>query len=450
MNDDVIRIRGARQNNLRGLDLDLPLGELIVVDRRVSGSGKSSLAFDTRLRRRPAPLRRDVLAVRAAIPRPHGQAAGRPHRRHPARDRDRPDESRAHVALDRRHDDGAQRSPEAPVRARRGAVLPQLRPRGAPRRRRSRSTRSWRTSRASQRRSRACWSRSRSTCRRISAATRSSSILTAQGYTRIHARTKNADRGHPGPRRVRRREPRAAHRGARDRAQDRQRLRDRAHRDASAKRATSTPVAVKFSAHRHCAHCDIAYETPSPNSFSFNSPLGACEHCRGFGRTIGIDYRLVIPDEDKTLARRRHQAVADEEQQGVPGRPACATRSSAAFPSTCRGASSRRSSARWVIDGEGSWRQRSGTASRASSRGSNRKPTRCTCACCCRSTAATTRARPAAARGSSPIARLAARLRSTTPRAVLEPERALSRRICRRFDDDVRSRRCRVSRCTTS
>ena len=46
MTDDVIRIRGARQNNLRGLDLDLPLRELIVVTG-VSGSGKSSLAFDT-------------------------------------------------------------------------------------------------------------------------------------------------------------------------------------------------------------------------------------------------------------------------------------------------------------------------------------------------------------------------------------------------------------------
>ncbi len=46
MTDDVIRIRGARQNNLRSLDLDLPLHELIVVTG-VSGSGKSSLAFDT-------------------------------------------------------------------------------------------------------------------------------------------------------------------------------------------------------------------------------------------------------------------------------------------------------------------------------------------------------------------------------------------------------------------
>jgi len=43
---ESIRIRGARQNNLRGIDLDLPLGQLIVVTGP-SGCGKSSLAFDT-------------------------------------------------------------------------------------------------------------------------------------------------------------------------------------------------------------------------------------------------------------------------------------------------------------------------------------------------------------------------------------------------------------------
>src|SRR3974390_1396284 len=43
---DAIRIRGARQNNLKDLDLELPLNELIVVTG-VSGSGKSSLVFDT-------------------------------------------------------------------------------------------------------------------------------------------------------------------------------------------------------------------------------------------------------------------------------------------------------------------------------------------------------------------------------------------------------------------
>src|SRR6187401_2416808 len=43
---DAIRIRGARQNNLKNLDVDIPTGKLIVVTG-VSGSGKSSLAFDT-------------------------------------------------------------------------------------------------------------------------------------------------------------------------------------------------------------------------------------------------------------------------------------------------------------------------------------------------------------------------------------------------------------------
>ena len=42
----MIRIRGARQNNLKNIDLDLPAGEMIVVTG-VSGSGKSSLVFDT-------------------------------------------------------------------------------------------------------------------------------------------------------------------------------------------------------------------------------------------------------------------------------------------------------------------------------------------------------------------------------------------------------------------
>ncbi len=57
----------------------------------------------------------------------------------------------------------------------------------------------------------------------------------------------------------------------------------------------------KFSDEIHCADCDIAYSTPTPSSFSFNSPLGACEACRGFGRVIGVDYGLIIPDESKTL-----------------------------------------------------------------------------------------------------------------------------------------------------
>ena len=57
-----------------------------------------------------------------------------------------------------------------------------------------------------------------------------------------------------------------------------------------------------FSNHLHCAHCDISYRDPVANLFSFNSPLGACETCRGFGRVIDIDLDLVIPDPGKSLS----------------------------------------------------------------------------------------------------------------------------------------------------
>ncbi|MSQ62862.1 MAG: excinuclease ABC subunit A [Betaproteobacteria bacterium] len=57
----------------------------------------------------------------------------------------------------------------------------------------------------------------------------------------------------------------------------------------------------KFSSHLHCPDCDIAYSEPTPAAFSFNSPLGACETCRGFGRVIGVDFGLVVPDESLTL-----------------------------------------------------------------------------------------------------------------------------------------------------
>jgi len=57
----------------------------------------------------------------------------------------------------------------------------------------------------------------------------------------------------------------------------------------------------RFSTDLHCATCDIHYSDPTPARFSFNSPLGACDTCRGFGRVIGVDYGLVVPDESKTL-----------------------------------------------------------------------------------------------------------------------------------------------------
>ena len=64
--------------------------------------------------------------------------------------------------------------------------------------------------------------------------------------------------------------------------------------------ALSEPL--RFSRDLHCPDCEVHYRDPVPSLFSFNSPLGACDRCRGFGRTIGIDYELVVPDGGLTLA----------------------------------------------------------------------------------------------------------------------------------------------------
>ncbi|UCH00674.1 MAG: excinuclease ABC subunit UvrA, partial [Deltaproteobacteria bacterium] len=58
---------------------------------------------------------------------------------------------------------------------------------------------------------------------------------------------------------------------------------------------------LSFSNQLECAGCKIAYKRPTPNLFSFNSPVGACETCRGFGRIIDIDLDLVIPNRSLSI-----------------------------------------------------------------------------------------------------------------------------------------------------
>jgi len=65
--------------------------------------------------------------------------------------------------------------------------------------------------------------------------------------------------------------------------------------------ADSTGEAFRFSTGLHCPDSDLRYSDPTPSMFSFNSPAGACPTCRGFGRVIGVDYGLVIPNEKLTL-----------------------------------------------------------------------------------------------------------------------------------------------------
>ena len=60
-------------------------------------------------------------------------------------------------------------------------------------------------------------------------------------------------------------------------------------------------TAWRYSTGLHCPESDQRYADPQPALFSFNSAYGACDTCRGFGRVIGVDWGLVMPDERKTL-----------------------------------------------------------------------------------------------------------------------------------------------------
>jgi len=58
---------------------------------------------------------------------------------------------------------------------------------------------------------------------------------------------------------------------------------------------------IEFSERFECRPCGIAYETPQPRLFSFNNPFGACPTCHGFGNVIELDMALVIPDPSKSI-----------------------------------------------------------------------------------------------------------------------------------------------------
>src|SRR5947199_7606731 len=58
---------------------------------------------------------------------------------------------------------------------------------------------------------------------------------------------------------------------------------------------------LPFSTGWHCAHCDLDIRPPTPGLFSFNNPLGACPECRGFGRTIAIDLNKAIPTRSLSI-----------------------------------------------------------------------------------------------------------------------------------------------------
>ena len=294
--DEHLLIKGAWQNNLKGIDLNIPLNKLTVITG-VSGSGKSSLAFDTIY----AEGQRRYVETFSSYARQFLDRMDRPRV-------DRIEGIPPAIAIDQTN----------PVRT-------------------SRSTVGTMTelndhikllfARAAQLYCRECGKpvtrdTADSIAKKISAALGRTAGLTAiitfpvtipknfseeevqaflaaSGYHRIHRRDK------------------ALLEVVQDAVAVSKENRDRIIEDLEAalryghgvvavypKGAEGTPGApMRFSSGLHCPDCDIHYKDAVPNLFSFNSPIGACETCRGFGRTIGIDYNLVIPDRGKTLAQ---------------------------------------------------------------------------------------------------------------------------------------------------
>ena len=63
------------------------------------------------------------------------------------------------------------------------------------------------------------------------------------------------------------------------------------------------PITIVFSERFECRACGITYEDPQPRLFSFNNPFGACPTCHGFGNIIELDMDLVVPDASKSISQ---------------------------------------------------------------------------------------------------------------------------------------------------
>ena len=277
MAGNFIEIRGARQNNLKGINLKLPLGELTVVTG-VSGSGKSSLAFDTIY----AEGQRRYVETFSPYARQFLDRMDKPKA-------DRIDGIPPAIAIDQTN----------PVKTSRSTVgtMTELNDHLKLLFARAAQLRQWSCGKPVRR------DTPDSICKQLPAGELTVTfpvrvpknfterevrdLLEKQGYRQIEKRSDTLevfqDRVENTPR-------------------NRARLIESLEAALKAGQGRVNINDRKFSADLHCADCDIHYRDAAPNLFSFNSAIGACGECRGFGRTIGIDYDLVIPDNTKTLA----------------------------------------------------------------------------------------------------------------------------------------------------
>jgi excinuclease ABC subunit A len=346
---EAIVVRGARQNNLKNLDLEIPTGELVVVTG-VSGSGKSSLVFDTlyaegqrRYVETFSPYARQFLdrMDKPAVDRIEGIP--------PA------------IAIDQTNPVRTSRSTVGTMTElndhlkllfARGAHL-HCRKCGELVRRDSpetiRSDLRDRASKAGDPRLLVCFEV------KIPKNFKENEILgllEKQGYTRTRTRSKQVIEVVQDRLRL----------GNTDDARLAETLEaalrvGRGQMHVHALESVDPEVVRetwRYSSALHCARCDIAYREPTPSSFSFNSPVGACEACRGFGRIIGVDYGLVIPDHGKTLregAIRPWQTESYSECQDDLERLA----KKRGIPLDVPWRQLSQAQREWVIEGEGKW-----------------------------------------------------------------------------------------------
>ncbi|MDB5809821.1 MAG: excinuclease subunit [Betaproteobacteria bacterium] len=295
----AITITGARQNNLKNVSLDLPLNELIVVTG-VSGSGKSSLVFDT---------------LYAEGQRRYVETFS-PYARQFLDRMDKPQVDAIHgippaIAIDQTNQVRTSRSTVGTMTELNDhlkllyARTAQLFCRGcgsAVKRDTPDSIYAALLARAQASGDPRLIVTFPVTVPKNFSVAEIKKHLAAQGYTRIHCEDENVieivqDRFRAGStERVRVIEGLEA---ALRVGQGRVNVYPIGDNDDGV--APHNSIAWRFSADLHCADCDIHYTEPTASLFSFNSPLGACDDCRGFGRVIGVDFGLIVPDESKTL-----------------------------------------------------------------------------------------------------------------------------------------------------